>query len=114
MVSEFPPAEIIGLGLSVSTILLEIVLGDGPDDFVDVLPGFKLKWPQKYANQGVGIRVIVQETPQVLFTLEDIQGEVDFHLLEYDKLFIGPVSLKRLRFTPGELSFDQTALIIGQ
>ena len=38
MVSEFPP--IIGLGLSVSTILLEIVLGDGPDDFVDVLPGF--------------------------------------------------------------------------
>ena len=53
MVSEFPPAGIIGLGLSVSTILLEIVLGDGPDDFVDVLPGFKLKWPQKYANQGV-------------------------------------------------------------
>ena len=34
-------AGIIGLGLSVSTILLEIVLGDGPDDFVDVLPGFK-------------------------------------------------------------------------
>ena len=47
MVSEFPPAGIVGLGLSVSTILLEIVLGDGPDDFVDVLPGFKLKWPQK-------------------------------------------------------------------
>ena len=42
MVSEFPPAGIVGVGLSVSTILLEIVLGDGPDDFVDVLPGFKL------------------------------------------------------------------------
>ena len=59
MVSEFPPppppAGIIGLELSVSTILLEIALGDGPDDFVDVLPGFKFKWPQKYANQGVGI-----------------------------------------------------------
>ena len=53
MVSEFPPAGIVGLGLSVSTILLEIVLGDGPDDFVDVLPGFKLKWPRKYANQGL-------------------------------------------------------------
>ena len=52
-----PPAGIIGFELSVSTILLEIVLGDGPDDFVDVLPGFKLKWPQKYANQGVGIRI---------------------------------------------------------
>ena len=89
MVSEFPPAVIIGLGLSVSTIHLEIVLGDGPDDFVDVLPGFKLKWPQKYANQGVGIRIIVPETPQMLFTLTDIQGEADFHLLNLDKLFIG-------------------------
>ena len=113
MVSEFPPAGIVGLGLSMSTILLETVLGDGPDDFVDVLPGFKLKWPQKYANQGVG-SIIVQETPRVLFTLKDIEGEADFHLLNLDKLFIGPVSRKRLRFTPGELSFDQTAVIIGQ
>ena len=58
-----------------STILLEIVLGDGPDDFVDVLLGFKLKWLQKYANQRVGTRVIDQETPQVQFTLDDIQVE---------------------------------------
>ena len=114
MVSEFPQAGIIGLGLSVSTILLEIVLGDGPDYFVDVLPGFKLTWPQKYANQRVGIRVIVKETPQVLFTLEDIQGEADCRLLKLDRLFIGPVSLKTLRFTPNELSFDQTAVIIGE
>ena len=114
MVSEFPPAGIIGLRLSLSTILLEIVLGDGPDDFVGVLPGFRLKWPQTYANQGVGIRIIVQETPQVLIMLADIQGEADFHLLKLDKLFIGPVSLKRLRFTPGELSFDQTAVVISQ
>ena len=48
----------------------------------------------------------------MLFTLADIQGEADFHLLNLDKLFIGPVALKRLRFKPGELSFDQTALII--
>ena len=53
MVSEFAPAGFIGLGLSVSTILLEIVLGDRPDDFVDVIPGFKLKRPPKHANQGV-------------------------------------------------------------
>ena len=65
MVSEFPPAGIIDLGFSVSTILLEIVLGDRPDDFVDVLPGLKLKWSQKHANQGVGIHVIVQETPRI-------------------------------------------------
>ena len=50
----------------------------------------------------------------MLFTLNDIEGEADFPLLNLDKLFIGPVSLKRLQFTPGELSFDQTAVIIGQ
>ena len=111
---RIPPAGIVGLGLSVSTILLEIVLRDGPDDFVAVLPGFKVKWPQKYADQRVGISIIVQETPRGLFTLKDIEGEAEFHLLNLDKLFIGPVSLKTLRFTPGELSFDQTAVIIGQ
>ena len=42
MVSEIPPARIIGLGLSVLRILLEIILQDRPDDFVDVLLGFKL------------------------------------------------------------------------
>ena len=89
------PGIEIDLELSVSTIILEIVLGDGPDDFVDALSGFKLKWPQKYANQGVRIRIIVQETPQVLFTLADIQGEADFYLLNLDKLFIGPVSHKK-------------------
>ena len=96
MVSELPPAGIVGLGLSVSTILLEVVLGDGPDVFFDVLPGFKLKWPQKYANQGVGISIIVQEAPRVLFTLKDIEGEADFYLLNLDKLFIGSVSIKML------------------
>ena len=95
-------------------IVLEIVLGDRPDDFVDVLPGLKLKWPQKHANQGVGIHVIVQETPRVQFTLQDIQHEADFCLLNLDKLFISPDSFKRLQFTPGELSSDQTAVIIGQ
>ena len=52
MVSEFPPAGTIVFGLSVSTILLEIILGDWPDDFVDVLPGLKLKWPQKRKSRG--------------------------------------------------------------
>ena len=48
----------------------------------------------------------------------DRSGEEDevyaFQLLDLDKLFIGPVSLKRLRFTPGELLSDHTAVIIGQ
>ena len=54
MVSEFPPIGIIGFWSPESTILLVIVLGDRPDDFFNVLPGFKLKQPQKYANQRVG------------------------------------------------------------
>ena len=45
------------------------------------------------ANQVVGIHVIVQGTPRVQFTLQDIQHETDFRLLDLDKLFIGPVSL---------------------
>ena len=41
--SPHAPAGIVGLELLVSTIFLEIVLGDRPDDYVDVLPGLKLK-----------------------------------------------------------------------
>ena len=50
MVSEFFPVGIIGLGLASSTILLKIFLGDRFVDFVDVLPGFKLKWPQTWIS----------------------------------------------------------------
>ena len=48
------------------------------------------------------------------FTLREIQYEAEFSLLKLDKLFVGSVSLKRLRFTPGKLSSDQSAVIIGQ
>ena len=64
----------------------------------------------KHANQVVGVCIVVQETPQVAFTLEDIQCEADFRLLNLEKLFVGPVSLERLRFTPSELSFDEIAV----
>ena len=77
MVFEFSPAGIIGLGLASSTILLEIFLGDRPDDFVDVLPGFKLKWPQKHANKNIEVRSLVKESPQVNFTLKDFQQQID-------------------------------------
>ena len=48
------------------------------------------------------------------FTLQDIQYEAKYGILDLDRLSIGQVSLKRLRFMPGELSFDQTTVIIGQ
>ena len=34
MVSEFSPGGIIGAGIPTSTILLEVIIGDPPDDFV--------------------------------------------------------------------------------
>ena len=116
MVAEFSPAGIIGLGLasSTSTILFDIFLGDRPDDFVDVLPGFKLKWPQKHANKKNGVRILLKESPQVNFTFEDLQQKIDYRLLNLDKIHLGPVSLKRLRFTPGELTPDQPTVIIDQ
>ena len=50
MVSEFSPAGIIGAGKSpTSTILLGVILEDPPDDLVEVLPGFKLKWTSAHA-----------------------------------------------------------------
>ena len=72
MVSEFSPAGIIDLGLASSTILLEIFLEDRPDDFVYVLPGFKLKWPQKHVNEKTGVRILVNGIPEVNLTLESI------------------------------------------
>ncbi|MCU7813511.1 MAG: hypothetical protein KZQ77_20090 [Candidatus Thiodiazotropha sp. (ex Notomyrtea botanica)] len=114
MASEFPPAGLIGLGLPTSTILLEIFLGDRPDDFVDVIPGFKLKWPAKHANKHVGARIIVKETPQVDFTLGEMEQQTEYRFLDIGQIFLGPVSLKRLRLTPGELTHDQTTVIIEQ
>ena len=112
MVSEFSPVGIIGLGLASSAILLEIFLGDRPDDFVDVLSGFKLKW--SHANKTIGVHILVTESPQVNFTLEDSQQQTDYRLLNLDKIHFGPVSLKRLCFTPGEPTPDQATVIIDQ
>ena len=98
MVSEFDPAGIIGVGLPTSTILLELVLGDWPDDFVDVLPGFTPKWTQAQEGRDVGAYTSVQEPPQVRFTLVGIGCQADYRLFDISKIHVGPaVELKRLR-----------------
>ena len=104
MVSEFALAGIIGAGLPASTILLELVLGDRPDDFFDVLPGFTLKWTQAHANKEVG----------AYFTLAGIGFQADYPLLDISKINVGPaVELKRLRFMPLDLSSDQSHVALG-
>ena len=113
MVSEFAPAGIIGAGLPASRILLELVLGDRPNDFVDVLPGFTLKWTQAHVNKEVGAYIRVQDPPQVSFTLAGIGFQADYRLLDISKIHVGPaVELKRLRFTPLDLLSGQSSVAL--
>ena len=62
----------------------------------------------------IGVRILVKEIPEVNLTLERIQHQTDYRFSNLDKIHIGPVSLKRLRFTPGELIPDQATVIIDQ
>ena len=115
MVSEFAPAGIIGMGLPISTILLGLFLGDRPgSDFVDVLPGFALKWTQAHANQEVGVYIRIREPPEVRFTLAGIGFQAEYRLLDISKIHVGPaVELKRLRFTRVDLSSNQSSVMLG-
>ena len=103
MVSEFSPAGIICAGKEPSsTILLEVILGDPPDSFVEVLPGFKFKWTSAHAQKELGALIRVRERPLVRFTLEGVQHEAEHRFLDISKIHVGPVKLKRLRFTPAD------------
>ena len=114
MVSEFPPPGIIGAGLlPTSTSLLEVILGDPPGDFVEVLPGFKLKWTQAHAKKELWAFITRQEHPQVRNTLGGIQHEAEHRFLDISKIHVGPVELKRLRFTPADLTSDQSSVVLG-
>ena len=47
------------------------------------------------------------------FTLQGIGYQADYRLLDISKIHAGPVELKRLRFTPLDLSSDQSSVILG-
>ena len=109
MVSEFSPAGIIGAGIPTSTILLEVILGDPPPpkDFVEVLPGLKLKWTSVHARKELGAFIKDRERPLVCFTLEWIQHKAVHRFLDVSKIHVGRVELKRLRITPTDVTSDQ-------
>ena len=69
---------------------------------------------QRHANETIGVRIVVKEMPEVNLTLESIEHQTDYRFLNLDEIHIGPVSLKRLRFPPGELTPDQATVIIDQ
>ena len=114
MISEFSPAGIIGAGKEpASTILLEVILGDPPDDLVEVLPGFKLKWTRAHAQKELEALIRVRDHPQVRFTLDGIQPDADYRFLDISKIHVGPVELKRLRFTPVDLTSEQSSVVLS-
>ena len=93
MVSKFSPAGIIGAGIPTSTILLEVILGDPPDDFVKVLPSFKLKWTSEHAQKELWAFIRARERPLVRFTLWGIQHEAEHRFLDISKIHVGRVEL---------------------
>ena len=114
MVPEFSPAGIIGAGKEpTSTILLEVILGAPPNDLVEVLPGFKLKWTSAHAQKELGALIRVRERPLVRFTLEGVQHEAEHRFLDISKIHVGPVELKRLRFTPADLTPEQSSVVLS-
>ena len=48
------------------------------------------------------------------FTSEGFQHQAEYRLLNVNKITVGQVALRRLRFTPGKLTSDQASVIMGQ
>ena len=68
---------------------------------------------QAHEGREVGAYISVQEPPQVRFTLVGIGYQADYRLLDISKIHVGPaVELKRLRFTPLDLSSDQSSVAL--
>ena len=113
-VSEFSPAGIIRAGKEpTSTILLEVILGDPPDGFVEVLSDFKLKSTSAHAQKELGALIRRQDRPLVRFTLEGVQHEAEHRFLDISKIHVGPVELKRLRFTLADLTPEQSSVVLS-
>ena len=113
IVSEFHPPGLIGAGTPVPTILLEVVLGDPPIDFVTVLPGLKLKWTNAHSQRELGVYIRVLPQPLVRFTLEGVWHEAEYRILDISEIYLGPVGLKRLRVTSAGLTLDEGAVVLG-
>ena len=118
MVSEFSPAGIIGTGKEpTSTILLEVILRDPPDDFVEVLLQAQVDQRAR-AKRTWGLHQSSGATCGALY-LEvggggrGIQHEAEHRFLDISKIHVGPIELKRLRFTPADLTPDQSSVVLG-
>ena len=43
----------------------------------------------------------------------EIQHEAEHRFLDISKIHVGPVELKRLRFTPADLTSDDSSVVLG-
>ena len=117
MVSEFSPAGIIGAGKEpTSTILLEVILGDPPDDFVarlqaqmDQRARAKRTWG---FHQSSGATSGALYLGCVCVWGGVVRHEAEHRFLDISKIHVGPVELKRLRFTPADLTSDQSSVVL--
>ena len=112
MLSEFSPAGIIGAGKKpTSTILLEVILGDQPDDSRS-FARLQAQVDQRACAKRTG-PCSVWERPLVRFTLEVVQHEAELRFLDISKIHVGPVELKRLRFTSADLTPEQSTVVLS-
>ena len=88
----------------------------GPTTLLMFYPGSRSSGPKRTRIKrwgGGGGYIRVQDPPQVRFTLAGIGFQADYRLLDISKIHVGPaVELKRLRFTPLDLSSDQSSVAL--
>lgn len=90
-----------------STIVLDILLSGVPDDFVEVLKGLQIKWPGNLKNKLLRITIKIpvvdpsdQPDPSIEFSLEGVIKRPSLDKISLDFIHIGPLQLKRLRYSP--------------
>lgn len=93
-----------------SVIILDVILGDVPEEFKEVIKGLKIKWTAKNANKHLRVYIKIPRRgidPQIRFSLEGILTEgvllSDFSL---DFIHMGAFDFKRVRYTTVDSIFN--------
>ena len=65
------------------------------------------------AKRTWGLHQSFGATSGALYLVGGIQHEAEHRFLDINKIHVGPVELKRLRFTPTDLTSDQGSVVLG-
>ena len=72
-----------------------------------------LKWTSAHAQKELGAFIRVRERTGALYLRgvgEGVRHEAEHRFLDISKIYVGPVELKMLRFTPADLTSDQSSV----